>query len=85
MTADDYVMTAMESYWRENGIYPNALIMGRGLLSELKRNVFSFNNLEDSRCVSCEFCGIPIDVDYFNPDALKVGHMVDYTNDRYKR
>ena len=42
------------------------------------------DRLEELRLdVRYEYMGIPIEVDYNNPYALKVGYMADYENDIY--
>lgn len=85
--ADTKVQTLLYDFERENGIRPNRIIMGCDLADEL-RNQFYFNyipirTLEEmaemkNLGVECKYEGIPIKIDYDNPDTLEVGYMVKW-------
>lgn len=87
MNADMKVQTLLYGFERENGIRPNRIIMGYHLADEL-RNQFYYNyipirTLEEmaemrNLGVTCEYEGIPIKIDYDNPNILEVGYMVKW-------
>lgn len=85
--ANTKVQTLLYGFERENGIRPNRIIMGCNLADELA-NQFYYNyipirTLEElaemkNLGVTCEYEGIPIKIDYDNPDNLEVGYMVKW-------
>ena len=87
MNADMKVQTLLYGFEREHGIRPNRIIMGWHLANEL-RNQFYYNyipiraleELAEMRSlgVTCEYEGIPIKIDYDNPNILEVGYMVNW-------
>lgn len=89
MKADTLVRRAISDYWGKIGFEPNKIILGYNLLNALRRDILHMDNpvdkLEELRLnVRYEYMGIPIEVDYNNPYALKVGYMADYENDIYE-
>lgn len=83
------IFKAMGSYRAKNNLLPNKLVIGYKMIDRLRREILHFNHpvdkLEDLRLkVKYEFYGVPVEVDYDNPDTLKVGYMVDYTSDIYE-
>lgn len=88
MRADTRIGRAISDYWCKTGFEPNKIILGYNLLNALRRDILHITNpvdrFEELRLdVRYEYMGIPIEVDYNNPYALKVGYMADYENDIY--
>ena len=72
VTADEKVQAALYNYQAALRICPNRITMGLNLFNELRREyrvVFSFNDVYS-------YEGIPITVDYKNPDILEVGYVM---------
>lgn len=92
MDANMKVQCALYDFERVNGIRPNRIVMGYHLLDELA-NQFYYNTMpmrtleqvarEQKLGVRCEYEGIPIKVDYDNPDILEVGCMVKWMENKY--
>lgn len=89
MTADMKVRTALREFYECYGIWPNKIVMGYHLENELYRELIStIRRLEDEKAiisgdVKCEYEGIPVDIDYNNPDILEVGVMAKWEDIRY--
>ena len=89
MTADMKVQVALCDFYKHCNIWPNKIIMGYYLADELYRQFCStVRSLEDIRAmlngdVKCEYEGIPVDIDYNNPNRLEVGYMVKWMEEKY--
>lgn len=83
------VQLALNDFENSFGIRPNRIVMGYHLLDEVVDTFYdkSFTmkilgeaakkkNLE----VCCEYHGIPVKVDYDNPNALEVGYMMSFAH-----
>lgn len=91
MDADTKVRTALYEFEMVNGIRPNRINMGYKLSDELM-NQFYYNTIpvktlaelakEKSLGVWAEYEGIPVKIDYDNPDILEVGYMVKWTENK---
>jgi len=87
VNADAKVRTLLYGFERENGIRPNRIIMGCDLVDELA-NQFYYNTIPIKTLeemaemrklgVICEYEGVPVKVDYDNPNNLEVGYMVKW-------
>ena len=84
---DTLVRTAVYEFENEFGHFPNRIIMGCNLVDELSHifwgNIVPMKTLEElakeQKCgIKCEYEGIPVKVDYDNPDMLEVGYMMKY-------
>lgn len=89
---DTVVRTAVYEFENEFGHFPNRIVMGCNLVDELSRifwgNIVPMKTLEElakeQKCgIKCEYEGIPVKVDYDNPDNLEVGYVVKWTEDKY--
>ena len=84
MSADMKVQCALYEFERVNGVRHNRIVMGYRLMDELVRQFYDarlqMKTLEEAArerklCVRCEYEGIPVNVDYDNPELLEVGYM----------
>lgn len=92
MTADMKVQTALYDFENNFGVRPNTIVMGYHFLDEVV-DIFYDKNFrmktleevakEQNLGVYCKYEGIPIKIDYNNPDTLKVGCMMDWTGKKY--
>ena len=72
VTADEKVQAALYNYQAVFRIRPNRITMGLNLLNELRRAYGITVSLNDVY----EYEGIPITVDYKNPNILEVGYVM---------
>ena len=91
MSADMKVRCALYEFERINGIYPNRINMGYHLADELAEQFFYSNipiktleELARERNMGkiYEYEGIPVNVDYDNPDVLEVGYMTKWLENK---
>lgn len=89
---DEMVRAAVYEFETECGLYPNRIIMGYKLLDKLRSvflgDIVPIGRLEElakeQKCgIKCQYDGIPVKVDYENPNNLEVGYMVNYVEDKY--
>lgn len=87
--ADTKVRTLLCDFEERCGIRPNRMIMGWHLADELANqfcymrvSVMSMTEQERDR-FSAEYEGIPIEIDYKNPNRLEVGFMVKWLESKY--
>jgi len=87
MDANTKVHVALYEFERVNGIRPNRITMGYHLLDEVVSQFydknFTMRTLEEvareqNREVRCMYEGVPVKIDYDNPDILEVGYMVKW-------
>lgn len=87
MDANMKVHCALYDFERVNGIRPNRIVMGYHLLDEVVdmfyNKSFTMKTLEEAAKekkleVYCEYEGIPVKVDYDNPNVLEVGYMTKW-------
>ena len=87
MDTDMKVMAAIHDFANQYGEYPNRVVMGCNLVDELRRRfmaeVVPIKELDkiveaQNMGIRCEYDGIPIEVDYDNPDRLEVGWMTKW-------
>lgn len=81
------VHCALYEFERTNGIRPNRIVMGYDLMEKVV-NQFYYMNIpmktleevvkEQKLGMYCTYEGIPVKVDYDNPDILEVGYMMKY-------
>jgi len=89
MTADMKARTILRDFYEHYGIFPNKIIMGYRLVDELYKEfistvrTFDEVNLTLNGDVKCEYEGIPVDIDYNNPDRLETGIMVKWMENKY--
>ena len=89
MTADMKLRTALLEFYEHYGIWPNKIIMGYHLENELYGEFCSkIRSIEDEMrringVAKCEYEGIPVDIDYKNPDNLEVGIMTKWMEEKY--
>ena len=86
--ANEMVQFAINKFCDDYGVYPNRVIVGSNLRKELEKlriRWMSYESLEMERRMKMEgigfvsaFQGIPVEIDYDNPDILKVGFMEEY-------
>lgn len=85
VTADEKVQAALYNFQSAMRIRPNRITMGSNLVDELSRQFYSdsfpMKSLEEiakeqKLGVVCQYEGIPVKVDYDNPDVLEVGYMM---------
>ena len=91
MDANMKVQCALYDFERVNGIRPNRIVMGYHLLDEVV-NQFYINTVpmktleevarEQKLGVYCKYEGIPVKVDYDNPDLLEVGYMTKWLENK---
>lgn len=81
ITADEKVRTLLYGFEREYGVRPNRINMGWKLADELA-NQFYYMRVsvmsmakEDRDKLWAEYEGIPVKIDYDNPNTLEVGYM----------
>ena len=83
MDANMKVQAALYEFESVNGVRPNRIIIGYHLIDELVNQFyyknFTMNDLEvaarEKNCkVYCKYEGIPVKIDYNNPDILEVGY-----------
>ena len=73
VTADEKVRAALYNYEAAMGIRPNRITMGCNLSDELRRMYIC--NTPSSKVVY-EYEGIPVAIDYKNPNILEVGYAI---------
>ena len=89
MTADMKARTILREFYEHYGIWPNKIIMGYRLVNELHRELTStVRRYEDEMALingdaRCEYEGIPVDIDYNNPDRLEIGIMIKWMEEKY--
>lgn len=83
------VQLALNDFENGFGIRPNRIVMGYHLLDEVVDTFydknFTMKILEEAARkqnlgVCCEYHGIPVKVDYDNPNTLEVGCMMSFTH-----
>ena len=90
MTADMKAHTIIRYFYEHYGIWPNKIIMGYRLVDELRIEFFgAVRTFEEVKAmlngnVKCEYEGVPVDVDYNNPDRLEVGIMFKWMENKYE-
>jgi hypothetical protein len=90
MNADMKARTILRDFYEHYGIWPNKIIMGYRLVDELRREFFgTVVTFEEAKVVlngdvKCEYVGIPVDIDYDNPDRLEVGIMFKWMENKYE-
>ena len=72
VTADEKVQAALYNYQAVFRIRPNRITIGLNLFHELRREYGITISLNDVY----EYEGIPITVDYKNPNILEVGYVM---------
>ena len=91
MDANMKVQCALYDFERVNGIRPNRIVMGYHLLDEITSMFYDMNipmktfeemAKEQNLGVFCKYEGIPIKVDYDNPDILEVGCMTKWMENK---
>lgn len=89
MSADLKVRTALCEFEELHGFCPNRITMGCNLVDELAQQFYylpvSTRGLtaKERAELRCEYEGIPIKIDYDNPDILEVGYMVKWMENKY--
>ena len=92
INADMKVRIAIYDFVKHHGCYPNRIIMGNNLAEELRRKYYyhyfpirAYEDLvrEKKLKIPCEFEGIPVDIDYENPNNLEVGYMVKWLENKH--
>lgn len=84
VTTDEKVRMLLYDFERENGIRPNRINMGWHLADELANQFFYMRvsvmtmTEQERDGFRAEYEGIPIKIDYNNPDTLEVGYMVKW-------
>lgn len=73
VTADEKVRHALWNFECAMGIRPNRIIMGNNLADELRR-MYLCNTAWEK--VVYEYEGIPVTVNYENPNMLEVGYAM---------
>lgn len=90
---DTKVRTALYDFERFNGIRPNRITMGYYLVDELRHQFYSDTvpvgtleavALSQELGIRYEYEGIPIKIDCDNPDALEVGYMIKWMENKYE-
>ena len=92
MSDDEKVRATLCEFYERCGIYPNTIIIGYRLSDELLEQ-FYYDTIptrelkavaeERNLCVRYEYEGIPVKIDYDNPDLLEVGYMVKWMENKY--
>ena len=90
MNADMKVRLALYDFENRYNIRPNSINMGYRLADELAYSFYkgmSLCTLEEllkngKSGIVCQYEGIPVRVVYENPDALEVGYMVKWTENK---
>lgn len=88
MTADTKVKTLLYDFERIHGIRPNRITMGWKLADELANEFYymrvSVQRLteEERNGFQAEYEGIPVKIDYKNPNILEVGYMVKWMENK---
>lgn len=84
MSADVKVRTLLYDFEATHGVRPNRITMGWHLADELA-NQFYYMRVsvmsmakEDRDKLQTEYEGIPVKIDYDNPDLLEVGYVVKW-------
>ena len=90
---DTKVRTAIYEFENKFGFFPNRINMGHKLSDELA-NQFYYNTIpiqtfaelakQKNFGVWAEYEGIPVKIDYDNPDILEVGYMVKWMENKYE-
>lgn len=79
MDVETKLFIALREFEEHYGVRPNKIIMGNKLVNELNSIFCSLKTLEkvekETKCVICEYKGIPINIDYDYPNNLEVGYM----------
>lgn len=89
MTADMKVRSALLEFYELYNIWPNKIIMGHHLENDLyKEFISTVRSFEEIMAINngdmkCEYEGIPVDIDYNNPDRLEVGCMLEWKDIKY--
>lgn len=88
MNADMKVQGAIHSFKIKTNMHPNRIIMGYGLVDEICKQ-YHYNDIpiktlgelvkEKELGFYCEYAGIPIMIDEYNPNTLEVGYMIKPT------
>lgn len=73
VTADEKVRAALWDFECAMGIRPNRIIMGYNLVAELRRMYLCNTTSEE---IVYEYEGIPVTVNYENPNMLEVGYAM---------
>ena len=91
MDANTKVRTAVYEFENKFGLFPNRINMGYKLSDELARQ-FYYDTIpvqtlaelakQKNLGVWAEYEGIPVKIDYDNPDILEVGYMVKWTGNK---
>lgn len=91
MSANMKVQCALHEFERINGMYPNRINMGYHLADELAEQFF-YNNIpiktleelarERNLGVLREYEGIPVNIDYNNPNILEVGYITKWLENK---
>lgn len=83
------VQLALNDFTNGFGIRPNRIVMGHSLLDEALDTFydknFTMKTLEEAARmqnleVYCKYEGIPVKIDYDNPNTLEVGCMMSFTH-----
>ena len=83
------VHLALNDFENAFGIRPNRIIMGYHLLDEITSMFYDMNipmktleemAKEQKLGVYCKYEGIPIKIDYDNPNTLEVGCIMSFTH-----
>ena len=91
MNANMKVQCALYDFERVNGIRPNRIVMGYHLLDKVVSQFYDMNipmktleeiAKEQKLGVYCQYEGIPVKVDYDNPELLEVGYMVKWMKNK---
>ena len=88
MAADTKVKTLLYDFERVHGIRPNRINMGWKLVDELAELFYymrvSVQSLTERErdCIQAEYEGIPVRIDYKNPNILEVGYMVKWMENK---
>ena len=72
VSADEKVQAALWNFQSAMRVRPNRITMGTNLLAELRR-AYGFTISSND---AYEYEGIPITVDYKNPNILEVGYVM---------
>ena len=81
------VQMALYNFESIYNIHPNRITMGYHLSNELYMQFCQVRIFEEVprkvNGVRCEYQGVPVKIDYDNPDILEVGYMVNYAENMY--
>lgn len=91
VTVDEKIQTTLYNFENDTGLRPNRIVMGCNLVDELAKQFYTnsipmktLKEMAENRNlgVTCKYEGIPIKVDYDNPDILEVGYMVNWMENK---